>query len=127
MYLMVNEVVSFFQKQFTQEEEPIDFILLQHVRKLVTDDNNAEVCAMPSMEEVQAVVYELSGDSACGCDGFSSTFYQVCWDTVNEDVNSAVKAFYRGNTLPNSSLILIQCYYLRSQSCILILILDQSV
>ncbi|KAL0331163.1 UNVERIFIED_CONTAM: hypothetical protein Sangu_1661800 [Sesamum angustifolium] len=44
-------------------------------------------------------------------DGFSSAFFQACWDTIAEDVFAAVTDFFRGTYIPRSftatSIILI--------------------
>lgn len=55
---------------------------------------------MPNKEEVQKVVFELNGDSACGPDGFLGMFFQSCWEMIGEDVVRVVKAFFCGKTLP---------------------------
>ncbi|KAK4394197.1 hypothetical protein Sango_1890500 [Sesamum angolense] len=44
-------------------------------------------------------------------DGFSSAFFQACWNTIAEDVIAAVMDFFRGTTMPKcftaTSIILI--------------------
>ncbi|XP_060195028.1 uncharacterized protein LOC132624239 [Lycium barbarum] len=54
------------------------------------------------MEEVMKAVFELSGDSACGPNGFSGIFYQKCWEVIKVDVFNVVKAFFEGHALPKS-------------------------
>ncbi|XP_059289372.1 uncharacterized protein LOC132042884 [Lycium ferocissimum] len=39
---------------------------------------------------------------ACGPDGFSGAFFQICWNIVGVDVFNIVKAFCEGFTLPKS-------------------------
>nr|XP_009607035.1 uncharacterized protein LOC104101293 [Nicotiana tomentosiformis] len=65
---MANEVVEFFQKQFTQEGDPTSFDLLNNVLAMVTFEQNTELYKMSSKEEVKGVVFSLSGDSASGPD-----------------------------------------------------------
>ncbi|XP_060190547.1 uncharacterized protein LOC132619760 [Lycium barbarum] len=45
-----------------------------HVPELVGVDDNLLLQQIPTMDEVKKAVFELSGDSACGSDGFSSIF-----------------------------------------------------
>lgn len=46
--------------------------------------------ARPSIDEIRDAVFGISRDSASGPDGFSSFFYQHCWDIVQTDVCEAV-------------------------------------
>ncbi|XP_059306393.1 uncharacterized protein LOC132057808 [Lycium ferocissimum] len=45
-------------------------------------------------------VFNLSGSSASGHDGFPGIFYQTCWDIISLDVYKMVVAFFQGHTLP---------------------------
>ncbi|XP_059292598.1 uncharacterized protein LOC132046072 [Lycium ferocissimum] len=65
-------------------------------------ESNEMLCKVPSNEEVKAAVFNLSGSSASGPDGFSGLFYQVCWSIVEADVIRMVLAFFQGATLPKS-------------------------
>lgn len=40
--------------------------------------------AIPSLDldELKETVFEMSGDSAPGLDGFSGSFYQAFWDII---------------------------------------------
>ena len=56
----------------------------------------------PDAEEVKRAVFDISGDSTPGPDGFSATFYQACWTIVGMDVTAAVQQFFNGAFLPRS-------------------------
>lgn len=56
---------------------------------------------MPEIEEVKHV-FSLKGESTCGPNHLSVTFYQICWDIVGQDVIELVKAIFERNTLPRS-------------------------
>ncbi|XP_059295494.1 uncharacterized protein LOC132048826 [Lycium ferocissimum] len=94
--------IGFYQSQFTQEETSQDCRLLDLIAPKVTREQNSILCAMPTLEELKNVVFALLGDSACGPGGFSSIFYQKCWNIVGADVYNVVKALYEGQTLPKS-------------------------
>ncbi|XP_019241256.1 PREDICTED: uncharacterized protein LOC109221250 [Nicotiana attenuata] len=63
----------FFQNhnQFTKEDDPTSFDLLNNVPTMVTREQNIELCRLPTREEVKAAVFALSSESASGPDGFS--------------------------------------------------------
>ncbi|XP_075100762.1 uncharacterized protein LOC142176621 [Nicotiana tabacum] len=69
-------VVDFFQKQFTKEGDPTSFDLLNNVPTMVTREQNLELCRLPTMEKIKAVVFALSSESASGPDGYSGLFFQ---------------------------------------------------
>lgn len=75
---------------------------MRHIPRTLTEENNAALDIMPSKEEAKNVVFNLSGDSASGLDGFTGLFYQHCWDIVDDDVWKLVSIFFEGNTLPKS-------------------------
>nr|XP_009619315.1 uncharacterized protein LOC104111339 [Nicotiana tomentosiformis] len=56
---------------FTKEEDPTDFSMLEHVPEMVSMDENMVLCRYPTMDEVKAAAFDLSGDSASGPDGFT--------------------------------------------------------
>ncbi|XP_060170379.1 uncharacterized protein LOC132601294 [Lycium barbarum] len=99
---IANRAVNFFHNQFAQEGSNSDFSMLKHIPRLVSDECNGQLWGLPTFEEVKRAVFELKGDSACGPDRLSGTFYHACWDVVGMDVFRLVKAFYEGHTLPKS-------------------------
>ncbi|XP_060183051.1 uncharacterized protein LOC132613005 [Lycium barbarum] len=60
------QAVNFFHKQFTHEEVSEDSPIFNHIQELITEEDNTLLAEQPTMEEVQKVVFELNGDSACG-------------------------------------------------------------
>ncbi|KAL2235304.1 UNVERIFIED_CONTAM: hypothetical protein Sindi_1262600 [Sesamum indicum] len=69
------------------------------------------LCQPPSQDDIKEVVLSIDKDSVAGPDGFSSAFFQACWNTIVEDVNAVVMEFFRGTPMPRSfsatSIILI--------------------
>ncbi|XP_060170510.1 uncharacterized protein LOC132601447 [Lycium barbarum] len=74
--LLAEETCRFYQQQFSQEVDPLDFQLLQHVANMVDQDTNNQLVSMPTLEEVKNDVFELSADSAGGPNGMIGIFYQ---------------------------------------------------
>ncbi|XP_075084856.1 uncharacterized protein LOC142168095 [Nicotiana tabacum] len=99
---LATAAVDFYQKQFTNEGDASEFSLLNNVPSMVTMDQNLELSRLPTIEEVRASSFELSGESASGPDGFTGLFYQTCWDVIDVDIHNMVLHFYGGATLPKS-------------------------
>ncbi|XP_075103594.1 uncharacterized protein LOC142178164 [Nicotiana tabacum] len=75
---LATTAVDFYQKQFTNEGDASEFSLLNNVPSMVTMDQNLVLSRLPTIEEVRAAIFELSGESASGPDGFTGLFYQTC-------------------------------------------------
>lgn len=60
---------------------------------------------------MKEAVFQLSGDSVAGPDGFSGLFFQKCWKIIRDDVTLVVRAFFYGHELPkyvtHTNLVLI--------------------
>ncbi|XP_073154233.1 uncharacterized protein [Henckelia pumila] len=63
-------------------------------------EENNRIAAFPSLEEVRSVVFSIPRESVAGPDGYSSIFFQHCWDFVQQDVMDAVLDFFGGSPLP---------------------------
>ncbi|XP_075097936.1 uncharacterized protein LOC142175253 [Nicotiana tabacum] len=100
--LMADVAVEFFQKQFTQEDDPTSYELLNNIPTMVASEENLNLCRSPTREKVKATVFALSGESTSGPNGFSGIFFQVCWDIVWEDIHNMLKLFYGGSSMPKS-------------------------
>ncbi|XP_060210670.1 uncharacterized protein LOC132637628 [Lycium barbarum] len=99
---MADEAVHFYSQQFSQEELIGDENLLSLIPVLIDQNRNDLLCQMPSVDEVKNVVFNLSGASDSGPDGFPGVFYQTCWDIIGFDVYKMVVDFFQGHTLPKS-------------------------
>lgn len=76
--------------------------MLKYIPRLITDEENEAMGRMPDMEEVKKAVFDLSGNSAAGPDGYIGKVFQKCWDIVVDNLLRAVKAFFYGYELPRS-------------------------
>ncbi|EOY20267.1 Uncharacterized protein TCM_045622 [Theobroma cacao] len=54
----------------------------------------------PSLSKIKEVVFNINKDSVASPDGFSSLFYQHCWDIIKQDLLEAVLDFFKGSSLP---------------------------
>ncbi|XP_073037149.1 uncharacterized protein [Primulina eburnea] len=67
---------------------------------VISDVENDGFAAIPSLEEVRATVFSIHPDSVAVPDGFSSAFFQHCWEIVHQDVFGAVLDFFQGSLMP---------------------------
>ncbi|XP_075091576.1 uncharacterized protein LOC142171774 [Nicotiana tabacum] len=74
--------------QFTKKGDPIDFAFLDNVPSMVTVEQNMELCRYLTLEEIKGAIFELSGDSVSGPDGFTGKFYQDCWEIIGFDIHN---------------------------------------
>ncbi|XP_026442691.1 uncharacterized protein LOC113342335 [Papaver somniferum] len=66
--------------------------------------------SLPTVEEIQKVVFDLGADSAPGPDGFSGCFYRHCWEIIQHDLFVAILFCWQHKFTPseaNSSLIIL--------------------
>lgn len=47
---------------------------------------NDDLVAVPTIEEVQEVVFQMGALKAPGPDGFNGMFYQKSWDNIKTDL-----------------------------------------
>ncbi|XP_075091457.1 uncharacterized protein LOC142171669 [Nicotiana tabacum] len=78
---------------FINEGDASEFSSINNVPSMVTIDQNLELSRFPTIEEVRAAVFELSGESASGPDGFTGLFYQTCWDVIGADIHNMIGEF----------------------------------
>ncbi|KAG6476888.1 hypothetical protein ZIOFF_066136 [Zingiber officinale] len=86
--------VRFFEELLTGEDFECDSVDMDAIPQLVSLEENQALSALPSIEELKQVVWEISEDSAAGPDGFSAAFYVACWDVIKEDLYQAIVEFF---------------------------------
>ncbi|XP_075099236.1 uncharacterized protein LOC142176074 [Nicotiana tabacum] len=72
---MAEEAVKFFTDQFHENNVPDNFVILDHVQRMVNNDQNDMLLRQPNKDEVKEAVFGLNGDSAGGPDGFTGCFF----------------------------------------------------
>ncbi|XP_075499938.1 uncharacterized protein LOC142538510 [Primulina tabacum] len=73
---------SFFQHLLTGDPFVLDCPDFSGFPSVISDEENYGITATPSFEEVRATVFSISLDIVAGLDGFSSAFFQHCWEIV---------------------------------------------
>lgn len=98
--LIQQSGADYFQKLLTGDPIVLAKPDFSDFRPLITDRENDILVDLPSLDEVSSVVFSISKDSAAGPDGFSSAFYQSCWEFIKHDVLNAVVDFFQGAPMP---------------------------
>lgn len=60
--------------------------MLDHIPNIISDSDNESIAKLPEKEEVKKIVFEFSGNSIAGPDGYTWSFFQWCWYIVAEDL-----------------------------------------
>ncbi|EOY25454.1 Uncharacterized protein TCM_026877 [Theobroma cacao] len=93
--------------------EPCDDSRFQRslIPSIISNSENELLCAEPNLQEVKDAVFGIDPESAAGPDGFSSYFYQQCWNIIAHDLLDAVRDFFHGANIPrgvtSTTLILL--------------------
>lgn len=89
-----------FQQMFTGEDKYINEEVINCIPRLVTHDQNELLQTMPTMEELQQVVFSMSPHSAAGPDSMNGKFFQACWSIIKDDLLTVVQSFFSGQIMP---------------------------
>ncbi|KAL0439291.1 UNVERIFIED_CONTAM: hypothetical protein Slati_2412100 [Sesamum latifolium] len=68
----------------------------------IPQEINLNICSIPSDEDIKEIVFSIDKESVAGPDGFSSAFYQACWDFIARDIYDVVRDFFSGTPMPRS-------------------------
>lgn len=67
------------------------------------EDGVAQLEARFSEEEIKEAIFSIDDDKSPSPNGFSSLFYQECWEIVKEDLMEVFNEFYERGTLNKST------------------------
>ncbi|GAA0155153.1 hypothetical protein LIER_43309 [Lithospermum erythrorhizon] len=91
-----ESAVKYFTNAFSEEmdneyAEP----LVDCIPHLVTAQQNKDLMAIPSLQEVKDVVFGMDKNSAAGPDDFNVTFFQHFWGIIAQDIHNAICSFFK--------------------------------
>ena len=99
-----------FKLQYTHEEVNFPSHLEHLLLPCITEDENENLLAIPSPEDIKATLFQMQDLKAPGPDGFPALFYKQLWTTIGNDVIEAMTSFFRLPLMPrevNRSLIVL--------------------
>ncbi|KAG5585976.1 hypothetical protein H5410_046410 [Solanum commersonii] len=74
------------QDIFTGQSSIIDEEPLNCIPRMVTQAQNDELQALPTVEELKRVVFSMNSNSAAGPGGMNGCFFQKCWSIIKDDL-----------------------------------------
>ncbi|EOX96782.1 Uncharacterized protein TCM_005953 [Theobroma cacao] len=95
---LMNKAYAKLNRQLSIEE--LFWFDSSLIPRTISITDNEFLCAAPSLKEINEVVFNIDKDSVVGPDGFSSLFYQHCWDIIKQDLLEAVLDFFNGAPMP---------------------------
>ncbi|KAL2922107.1 LINE-1 retrotransposable element ORF2 protein [Bienertia sinuspersici] len=66
---------------------------------LLNDDQRQKLLGYPTVEEVKAAMFSITGDKSLGPDGFGSYFFQDNWEIVGKEVYKAMRSFFNSGKI----------------------------
>ena len=102
--------IEHFKDLFQQNEVDFPPHFEHLVLPCITEDENVELCKIPSQDEIKGILFSMNDLKAPGPDGFSAIFYKKLWPTIGNTVINVVTSFFIRGTMPrevNSSLIVL--------------------
>ncbi|VFQ94479.1 unnamed protein product [Cuscuta campestris] len=95
-----EETIQHFQNLYTSNHTPSHSTITNLIPNVISMEDNIMLSAIPNMNEVKNVVWELNGDSASGPDGFNGNFFKTSRETIKNDVLIASQEFFLGRPIP---------------------------
>ena len=68
----------------------------------ISDEENDELCRIPSRDEIKKVVFGMKSLKARGPDGFPALFYKHYWRVVGDQMMLATQSFFRNGWMLKS-------------------------
>lgn len=94
--------VEFFvdlTKKDTLLDPEAQYMLVDIIPKVLSDDKNHNLVVIPSKEEIRSVVFSFDGSKALGPDDFPMFFFKQFWEVVEKDASNVVKEFFGARSL----------------------------
>lgn len=106
---IVVEVIRFLKSLLLAEPVALDNNFLEAIPSISLEDENKILMDLFTINEVEAF-FSMEPAKAPGLDGFTTLFYQKCWEFVVNDVLLALEEFQRNRSIIkelNTTLITI--------------------
>ncbi|KAL0287648.1 UNVERIFIED_CONTAM: hypothetical protein Sradi_7119500 [Sesamum radiatum] len=85
-----DSVASYFENQLSGQGAQPNTTDFPFQFSKISEAIGNNLCSIPSKEDIKEAVFSIDKDSVAGPDGFSSPFYQACWDFIARDIYDAV-------------------------------------
>lgn len=78
-----REACTFFSTLFSQEEVT-EYVSLDHIPKILLEEDISTLKEFLSVEEVQKIIFSIDGDSAMKLDRFTRKFFTHAWEIISK-------------------------------------------
>lgn len=90
---------SHFKLLYSSEDVGITLEDWNSIPAIVTEEQNAQLMAQISREEVREAVFDINPHKCPGPDGMNGFFFQQFWDTMGDDLTTMAQEFLRTGKL----------------------------
>jgi len=66
-------------------------VVLQHIPRLASNDQNTVLMRPISFQEVEIVVMNMPKNNALGLDGYTSYLFQTCWIFLGKEIQKLIE------------------------------------
>ncbi|KAH0684447.1 hypothetical protein KY289_022199 [Solanum tuberosum] len=102
-----------FQGIFTGVDRFINEHAISCIPRMVDQEQNNKLTALPDLEELKEVVFSMNPNSAAGPDGMNGQFFQKCWQIIKDDLLSVIHTSSVAKKFLNTFLTLALFFYLK--------------
>jgi hypothetical protein len=95
---LVNHFQGIAQEPNQNRSEAIQRII-QHIPKLITEDQNIGLSKPITKEEIDEVVQKMPNGKAPGPDGFIVELFKACWEVIKHDIYGVVEDSRRSTSI----------------------------
>lgn len=93
-----QKAVQYYDNLYNKDFLNNDRLNLKWRRK-VSQEENDRLCASVEEEEIKKAVWAIGANKAPGPYGFNAFFYQQCWDTIKQELVTAIKWLMNGGAM----------------------------
>lgn len=87
-------ITGHFRSIATTVKPIIDKKMIDQIPNCITDNENGELCSIPTEGEIKKVLFSMEPDKSPGPDGFLPIFFQLNWETIGKDLVCLVQTFF---------------------------------
>lgn len=103
---LISEGVMFFKNllapNLQQSNNNSDMeALLQHIPSIVSHQDNINIMRHFTLNGIHFVLFSMPLDKAPSPDGFTMTFFKMCWDVISFDLLMAIEESRKGGYILN--------------------------
>lgn len=80
-----ESTIQFYEKLFQSDHVGRALPQLEFPLPSLLQEDNDLMMKLPTLEELKAMVFSMSKESASGPDGFGVSFYRECWEILCDD------------------------------------------